>query len=164
MRAQRHIDRRAGAHVIAQNLCDFADRLRTTRRALQQLNHHHGAHSGIHGFVRANQDVEAQTAVIRHHKSHARVRKVAADDLIVTRFLYPHHTGFTAAFAIRTQWLGQNHVAVHAEFHLFRRQVEIVFLSFCAQKAIAITVANDFSTEQIETFWQGITLAAGKTN
>ena len=54
------------------------------------------------------------------------------------------------AFAIGPARLRQNHIAVQAELHLLGRQVEIVFLPFHAQEAVAITMANDFTAQQIQ--------------
>ena len=51
-----------------------------------------------------------------------------------------------------------DHVTVHTEFHLFCGKVEVIFLTFCPQEAVAIAVANDFTAQEIKTFWQGITL------
>ena len=69
---------------------------------------------------------------------------------------------FAAAFAIGTLLLRQDDVTVHTEFHLFFGKVEVIFLTFCPQEAVAIAVANAFTAQEIKTFWQGITLTAGE--
>ncbi len=65
-------------------------------------------------------------------------------------------------FAIRAQGLRQHHVTVDRHFHLFGRQVQIVFAAFHAQEAVAVAVADHRAAQQIQTFRQRVALAAGK--
>ncbi len=162
MGAQGHIDRQAGAHVVAEYLCDFTDGFSAARRALHQLYHHHRSHTRLQGLFRRDQDVEAQTTVVRHHETGARIGEVAADDLVVARLQHAHHARLAAAFAIGAQRLRQNDVAVHAHFHLLGGEIEVIFLPFHAQEAVAVAVTDNLATQQIETFRQRITLAAGE--
>ena len=162
MGAQGHIDRQAGTHIVAEDLCDFTNGFGAARRALHQLDHHHRSHTRLQGLFRRDQDVEAQTAVVRHHETSARIGEVAADDLVVARLQHAHHARFAAAFAIGAQRLRQDNVAVHAHFHLLGGEIEVIFLPFHAQEAVAVAMADDLAAQQIETFRQRIALAAGE--
>ena len=162
MGTQRHIDSHAGAHIVAQYFDNFTDGFSATGRALGQFNHHHKAHARAHDLFWRDQDVETQTAVIRHHKADARVGKVTANNLTGFRYQDTHNTRFTTTFTVGTQRLGQNLIAVNTHFHLFAGEVQIVFAAFYAQEAIAIAVTDNRSFQQIKAFWQGVTLTAGK--
>ncbi len=119
MGAQRHIDGHAGAHVIAQHFNDFTHRFCATSWALGEFNHHHKAHACAHHLFRRDENVEAQTAVVRHHKAYARIGKVTANDLAGFRHQHADHTRFAAAFTVCTQRLRQDLVAVNTHLHLF---------------------------------------------
>ena len=162
MSSQRHINSHAGTHVIAQHFNDFTDGFSATGRALGEFNHHHKPHACAHDLFWRDQDVEAQTAVIWHHKADARIGKVAADNLAGFWHQNTHNARFTTAFTVSTQRLSQNLIAVDTHFHLFAGEVQIVFAALYAQEAIAIAVADNRSFEQIKAFWQGVTLTAGK--
>ena len=58
--------------------------------------------------------------------------------------------------------LRQHHVTVDRHFHLFGRQVQIVFAAFHAQEAVAVAVADHRAAQQIQTLRQRVALAAGK--
>ena len=118
--AQRHINGHAGAHIIAQHFDDFTYRFSATGWALGEFHHHHKAHAGAHHLFRWDQNVEAQTAVVRHHEAHARVGKVAANNLAGFWHQDAHDARFSATFTVSAQRLRQNLVAVDAHFHLFR--------------------------------------------
>ena len=120
MGAQCHIHGHAGAHVIAQHFHNLTDRFGTTGWTLSQLNHHHKAHPRAHYLFRRNEDVKAQATVIRHHKTHTSIGEVAAHDLAGFWHQHTHNARFTTPFAVCTQRLGQDLVAVNAHFHLFR--------------------------------------------
>ncbi|MNI71661.1 hypothetical protein D3C73_1275450 [compost metagenome] len=49
-----------------------------------------------------------------------------------------------------------------AGFHLLTGEIQIVFTSFDAQKAVAITVANNGTFQQVKTLRQCVTLPAGE--
>ena len=119
MGAQRHIDGHAGAHVIAQHFNDFTHRFCATSWALGEFNHHHKAHACAHYLFRRDENVEAQTAVVRHHKAYARIGKVTANDLAGFRHQHADHARFAAAFTVCTQRLRQDLVAVNTHLHLF---------------------------------------------
>ncbi|MOA14720.1 hypothetical protein D3C78_1348390 [compost metagenome] len=120
MRTQRHVHSHAGTHVVAQHFNDFTDRFGAAGWALGEFNHHHKAHARAHHLFRWDQDVEAHTAVVRHHKAHAGIGKVTTDNLAVFRHQHTYHARFATAFTIGPQRLRQNLVAVDAHFHLFR--------------------------------------------
>ena len=162
MGAQRDVHRHAGAHFIAEDLDDLADRLSTAGRALSQLHHHHKAHARAADAVGWDQNIEAQTAVVRHHEAGTGVHEEAADNLAGFRHQHAHDARFAAPFTVRTQRLRQHHITVDRHFHLFGRQVQIVFAAFNAQEAVAVAVADHRAAQQIQTLRQRIALAAGK--
>lgn len=81
MGAQRHVNRHAGAHIVTQHFDDFTDRFSASGRALGQLHDHYEAHSRAHHLFRWDQDVKAQTAVVRYDKAHAGIGEIATDNL-----------------------------------------------------------------------------------
>ena len=119
MGTQRHIDGHAGAHVIAQHFDDFTHRFGATGWALGEFHHHHKAHACAHHLFRRDENVEAQTAVVRHHKAYARIGKVTAYNLAGFRHQHADHARFAAAFTVCTQRLRQDLVAVNTHLHLF---------------------------------------------
>ncbi|MNC01815.1 hypothetical protein D3C75_491700 [compost metagenome] len=162
MGAQRHINGHTGAHVIAQHFDDFANRFSAAGRTLAQLNDDDKAHPRAHHLFRWNQDVKAQAAIVRHHKTNASIGEIAAHNLAGFWHQHAYDARFTAAFTIGTQRLGQDLVTVDAHLHLFRREIQVIFAAFDAQEAEAITVTDYHAFQQIETFGQGIALTAGK--
>ncbi len=162
MGAQRHIHGHAGAHVIAQHFNNLTDRFGATGWALGQFNDHHKAHPRAHHLFRWNKDIKAQAAVVRHHETDASVGEVATHDLAGFRHQDTHHARLTTTFTIGTQRLGQDLVAMDAHLHLFRGEIQVVLAAFDAQEAKTISVANHDAFQQVETFWQGIALTAGK--
>ena len=120
MGAQCHINGHASAHVIAQDFHDFTNRFGATRWALSEFYHNHKAHACAHHLFRRDQDVKAQTAVVRHHKAHTRISEVTANNLAGFWHQYAHHARFPATFTVSTQRLRQDLVAVDTHFHLFR--------------------------------------------
>ncbi|MPN10215.1 hypothetical protein SDC9_157510 [bioreactor metagenome] len=51
---------------------------------------------------------------------------------------------------------------MNAGFHLLAGEIQIVFTPFDAQKAVAITVANNGTFQQVETLRQRIALTTGE--
>ncbi len=162
MGAQGHIDREAGAHIVAEDLRDFTNGFGAARRTLHQLDHNDRAHTRLQRLFRRNKNVKAETAVVRHDKARARIGEVTADDLVVARFQHAHDARFAASFAIGAQRLRQDNVAVHTHFHLLGREIEVILLALYAQKAVAVAVADDLAAQQIKPFRQRIALATGK--
>lgn len=162
MGAQRDIHRHAGAHFVAEDLDDLADRFGAAGWALSQLHHHHVAHARAADAVRRDQNIEAQTAVVRYYEAGTGIHEEAADDLAGFRHQHAHNARFATPFAIRAQRLRQHHVTVDRHFHLFGGQVQIVFAAFNAQEAVAVAVANHRAAQQVQTFRQRVALAAGK--
>ena len=120
MGTQRHINGHRGAHVIAQHFDDFTYGFGATGWALGEFYHHHKAHACAHHLFRWDQNVEAEAAVVRYHKAHARVGKVAANNLAGFWHQHTHHARFAAAFTVRAQRLRQDLIAVDTHLHLLR--------------------------------------------
>ena len=119
MRTQGHINSHAGTHVIAQHFDDFTYRFGATRGTLSKLHYYHKAHARAHHLFRRDQDIEAQTAVIRYHKAYTGIGKVAANNLAGFWHQHANHACFATAFTIGTQRLRQDLVAVNTHLHLF---------------------------------------------
>lgn len=51
---------------------------------------------------------------------------------------------------------------MNAGFHLLAGQVQVIFAAFNAQKAVAITVANNGTFQQVETFRQRVALTTSE--
>ncbi|CAH0146487.1 hypothetical protein SRABI106_00343 [Rahnella aquatilis] len=163
MGAQGDIYRHAGAHFIAEDFNDFTDRFGTAGRTLCQLDHHHISHACAVNGIGRDQNIKAQTTVVGYHKTGTRIGKVTAHNLAHFRHQNTHDARFTAAFTVGSNWLCQDHVTVDAHFHLFSRQIHIVFLhAFQAQETVTITMADNRAFQQVQTLRQRVALAAGK--
>ncbi|MNH21448.1 hypothetical protein D3C79_812570 [compost metagenome] len=162
MGTQCDVHRHAGAHFIAEDLNNLAYRLGATGRALGQFNHHHKAHARTADGLGGDQDVKAETAVVRHHKAGTRVHKEAADDLTGFRHQNAHDTRFTAALTVGSHRLRQHHIAVDRHFHLLSRQIQVVFAAFNTQETKTVAMTDYGTAQQIQTFRQRIALAASK--
>ena len=162
MSTQRHINGHAGSHVVAQDFNNFTHRFSATRRTLGQLNHDHKAHTSTHHLFRRDQDIKAQAAVVRDDKPNASVGEVATDNLAGFRHQYAHNTRFATTFTVRSQRLCQHLIAMNTGFHLLAGQVQVIFAAFNAQKAVAITVANNGTFQQVKTLRQRIALTTSE--
>ena len=162
MGAQRHVNRHAGAHIVTQHFDDFTDRFSASGRALGQLHDHYEAHSRAHHLFRWDQDVKAQTAVVRYDKAHAGIGEIATDNLAGFWHQNAHDARFAAAFTVRAQRLREDLIAMDAHFHLLGREIKVIFTPFDPQEAIAVAVADNGAFEQVETLRQCVALAAGK--
>jgi len=100
MGAQRHIDGHAGAHVVAKHFHYLADSFGAAGRALGQFDDHHITHAGAHHLFRRDQDIEAQTAVVRHDEADARVGEIASDNIALLGHEHAHNARFAAAFTV----------------------------------------------------------------
>ncbi len=120
MGTQRHINGHAGAHVVAQHFNYFADRFGTAGWTLGQLDHHHVAHTRAHDLFRRDQDIEAKTAVIRHHEAYTGIGEITADDLAGFRHQHANDARFATPLTIGAQRLGQHLIAMDTHFHLLR--------------------------------------------
>ena len=162
MSTQGHINGHAGSHVVTQHFNNFTHRFGAASRTLGQFNDDHKAHTSAHHLFRRDQDIETQTAVVRDNKPNASIGKVATDNLAGFWHQDAHNTRFATTFTVRAQRLCQYLIAMNAGFHLLAGQVQVIFAAFNAQKAVAITVANNGTFQQVKTFRQRIALTAGE--
>ena len=107
-------------------------------------------------------DVLADTAVIRHHETNAILDEVTADDVCLTGLEQAHQARFLTTLAVDLGRLHQHVVAMHQALHLSVVQIQIRTTTFRTQKTEAILVANYITFDQIQTIRQGITLVASE--
>ncbi len=130
MGTQRHINRHTGAHIVAQHFDDFPYRFSTASWTLGQFNHDHEPHPRAHDVFWRDKNVEAETAVVRHHKADARIGEITPDYLTGFRYQYTDDTRFAATFTIGAQRLRQHLIAMNTCFHLLAGKIQIVFAAF----------------------------------
>ena len=110
--ANGHLDLHTRIHVVTQHLEDLPHRIHATRWALGNTNHDHLTLTGPLVHARRNQNILADTAVIRHDETDIVFNEEAANNIHVTGLQQPNQARLSPSARIQPRRLHQYIITV----------------------------------------------------